>query len=97
MERENQRRSPAAAALLLLIGVYSRFISPLLGAHCRYHPTCSSYTRQAIELHGAGTGVWLGLRRIGRCHPWRDGGFDPVPGTESPTPNEIVTTTGRLR
>ncbi len=67
------------AALLFLVRGYQRFISPLMGANCRYHPTCSAYAREAIEAHGAGRGSWLAARRICRCHPWREGGYDPVP------------------
>ena len=78
MERETHRSMPATV-MLAMIRAYSRFISPLLGANCRYHPTCSSYTRQAIELHGAAKGLWMGVRRIGRCHPMHPGGYDPVP------------------
>jgi putative membrane protein insertion efficiency factor len=65
--------------LLLLIRCYSYAISPLLGRNCRFFPSCSAYTAQAIEKHGAYRGMGLGLKRIIRCHPWNPGGFDPVP------------------
>lgn len=65
--------------LILLVRAYQYLISPLLGGNCRFYPTCSSYMIEAIETHGVIKGVWLGLRRIGRCHPYSDGGVDPVP------------------
>lgn len=65
--------------VLALIRFYQRFISPLLGSNCRYYPTCSHYTYQAIEKYGVAKGGWMGIRRIARCHPWSPGGFDPVP------------------
>lgn len=65
--------------LLLLIRGYQLFLSPLLGPRCRYYPTCSCYTRTAIEQYGAWRGSWLGLCRLLRCHPLAAGGYDPVP------------------
>jgi putative membrane protein insertion efficiency factor len=58
---------------------YKRFLSPLLPPMCRFEPTCSIYMMQAIEKHGTLRGVWLGLRRLSRCHPFNPGGWDPVP------------------
>lgn len=68
--------------LILLIKGYRAILSPIMGNQCRYYPTCSCYTEEAIKRHGALRGSWLGLRRIVRCHPWHEGGIDPVPGTE---------------
>lgn len=65
--------------LLALISGYQRWISPALGQRCRFAPSCSRYTAQAIEVHGLVPGLWLGARRVLRCHPWHPGGFDPVP------------------
>lgn len=65
--------------LLLLIRSYQIFLSPLQLPCCRYYPTCSEYARLAIEKYGAGRGSWLTLRRLLRCHPFHDGGYDPVP------------------
>jgi putative membrane protein insertion efficiency factor len=64
---------------LLLIRIYQRAISPVLGVHCRFDPTCSAYAREAIERYGFVQGAWLGVRRLLRCHPLHRGGFDPVP------------------
>lgn len=64
---------------LALISFYQRYISPVLGSNCRYYPTCSHYTYEAVERYGPLRGLWMGLRRIARCHPWAKGGFDPVP------------------
>lgn len=66
----------------LLIGLvrgYQLLISPLLGNNCRYTPSCSTYTIEAMEKHGALKGLWMGIRRVGRCHPFHEGGYDPVP------------------
>lgn len=65
--------------LIGLIEAYRYLLSPWLGRACRYSPTCSEYARDAIDRHGAARGSWLALRRISRCHPWHEGGFDPVP------------------
>ena len=65
--------------LILLIRVYKATLSRLLGTHCRFDPTCSEYMAQAIEKYGAARGVWLGLKRLLRCHPFHAGGLDPVP------------------
>jgi uncharacterized protein len=64
---------------LLLLRFYKRFLSPLLPPMCRFEPTCSVYTMQAVEKYGALRGVWLGMKRLGRCHPFNPGGWDPVP------------------
>jgi hypothetical protein len=65
--------------VIALIRGYQRFISPLLASNCRFHPTCSQYTLEAVERYGAAKGLWLGAKRIGRCHPFNPGGYDPVP------------------
>jgi putative membrane protein insertion efficiency factor len=66
--------------LKILIRAYQVALSPLLGPNCRYYPTCSQYAIEAIEAHGTLRGTWLTIKRISRCHPWHEGGFDPVPG-----------------
>ena len=65
-------------ALVLLIRSYRSFISPLLGANCRFAPTCSCYAEEAVRRHGVVRGGWSSLRRLLRCHPWNPGGWDPV-------------------
>jgi putative membrane protein insertion efficiency factor len=76
--------SPAKIVLKAPIQFYRWFVSPLLGPNCRFHPTCSAYALESIELHGALRGSWLAVRRICRCHPWNPGGYDPVPGNDRP-------------
>jgi uncharacterized protein len=67
------------ALLLALLRAYQYAIRPLLGANCRFYPSCSDYAREAIARHGAGKGSWLTARRVARCHPYHPGGHDPVP------------------
>lgn len=66
-------------ALVAPIRFYQRYLSPALPASCRYYPTCSSYAVEALQRHGVVRGTWLAGCRIGRCHPWHEGGLDPVP------------------
>jgi putative membrane protein insertion efficiency factor len=66
-------------ALMYAVRGYQLVLSPIFGGACRYYPTCSAYAIEALERHGALRGSWLALRRIARCHPFRPGGFDPVP------------------
>jgi len=67
-----------ASLLMLLVRGYQLFISPALGSHCRFQPTCSQYALEALRTHGALKGIWLALRRVLRCHPLHPGGYDPV-------------------
>lgn len=62
-----------------IIWLYQHLISPITPASCRYTPTCSNYAIEAIKKHGPFKGGWMGLKRIGRCHPWGGSGYDPVP------------------
>ncbi|MCP4695343.1 MAG: membrane protein insertion efficiency factor YidD [Gammaproteobacteria bacterium] len=64
---------------ILLIRGYSLLISPFLGQHCRFYPSCSEYAQEAIDKHGAFAGLILAVKRLCRCHPWHEGGLDPVP------------------
>jgi putative membrane protein insertion efficiency factor len=64
---------------VFLVRVYQKVISPMLGPKCRYAPTCSEYTVQALKKHGLIKGGWLSIKRISSCHPWGGSGYDPVP------------------
>lgn len=65
--------------MVKLIRAYQLALSPLLGQHCRFHPSCSTYAIEALETHGIFKGTYLAIRRLGKCHPFHPGGFDPVP------------------
>jgi putative membrane protein insertion efficiency factor len=65
--------------LVMAIRAYQLAISPMLGNRCRFYPSCSDYSMEALQRHGVFRGLWLAVRRIGRCHPWHPGGYDPVP------------------
>ena len=82
--------------LLWLIRGYQLILSPVIGANCRHEPTCSRYSFQAIERFGALKGLWLTLKRVGKCHPWGTWGYDPVPPDPSkpkPAPKQATSTT----
>ena len=68
-----------AYLLVLVIRIYQVLLSPMLPAACRYQPSCSAYAVEAVERYGALRGGWMAAKRIGRCHPFRPGGYDPVP------------------
>jgi putative membrane protein insertion efficiency factor len=72
---------PTLAARVLIVPIvwYQRLISPLLGARCRFAPSCSQYAVEALRVHGAVRGLWLAIARLARCHPFNPGGYDPVP------------------
>ncbi len=65
--------------MLALVRAYQYLISPMFGPSCRFTPTCSEYAVQALKKYGAAKGFWLSVKRVGRCHPWHDGGYDPLP------------------
>jgi uncharacterized protein len=81
LSRQQAEAQPSVGARVLMIPIvgYRRFISPLLGPHCRFAPSCSAYALEAIREHGALRGTWLALWRLARCHPFNPGGLDPVP------------------
>jgi putative membrane protein insertion efficiency factor len=65
--------------VLFFLRAYQCALSPFLGQNCRFYPGCSEYARQAVQKYGVLRGGWLAIKRLGRCHPWNPGGFDPVP------------------
>ena len=69
----------ASIAIIGAIGVYQLAISPMLGANCRFYPSCSAYAKKAVEIHGPAYGSFLALKRLSKCHPFHPGGYDPVP------------------
>ncbi|MBZ5738186.1 membrane protein insertion efficiency factor YidD [Nocardioides mangrovi] len=73
------RYDPVRWLLIGFLRAYRLLISPLYGQVCRYHPSCSAYALQAVTERGSIVGTWLAVRRLGRCHPWAAGGYDPVP------------------
>lgn len=74
--------------VILLLRAYRYVLSPLLGDRCRFHPSCSTYTQEAVERFGVLRGGWMGIKRLGRCHPFHPGGLDPVPGSKEPQETE---------
>ena len=88
---------PGARIVMAVIRVYQRILSPILGGRCRFHPSCSHYGYEAVATHGALRGGWLALKRIGRCHPWNPGGYDPVPPVTTSTMEAVGGPDGRGR
>ncbi|MDO6441771.1 MULTISPECIES: membrane protein insertion efficiency factor YidD [unclassified Marinobacter] len=76
--------------LLLPIRFYQYAVSPLMASHCRHYPTCSQYAVEAISHHGSLKGLYLSVKRLLRCHPWAEGGYDPVPGTLQSGPEDVI-------
>ncbi|HEV2451283.1 MAG TPA: membrane protein insertion efficiency factor YidD [Streptosporangiaceae bacterium] len=83
------RPSVAARLLIMLVSGYRRGVSPLLPDRCRFAPSCSAYALQAVAEYGALRGSWLALRRLGRCHPFHPGGYDPVPPRRAGHPGPV--------
>ena len=77
MKSKKNNKSFLKTFALFLIGIYQK-ISKHTPPSCRFYPTCSEYTRQAIEKYGFWKGSWLGIKRISKCHPWHEGGYDPL-------------------
>jgi len=69
----------ASLPLRGMIWIYQKALSPFFGVNCRFQPSCSAYAEEALRLHGAFKGSWLAVKRISRCHPWGESGYDPVP------------------
>ncbi|MCB8746276.1 membrane protein insertion efficiency factor YidD [Rhodoferax sp. U2-2l] len=90
-----------ARLLMGLVKGYRLFLSPALGSSCRFEPTCSAYALQALETRGAAMGSYLTLKRIGRCHPWCEGGLDEVPlpkaGTASHVFSRLISTSSEKK
>ena len=81
-----QKRGLGVRLTLRVIRLYQLLLSPFIGMHCRFHPSCSCYAEQAFIEHGFGSGLRLSLARLARCHPWHPGGADPVPKSVSRKP-----------
>jgi uncharacterized protein len=79
-------RDFGARAAMAAVRAYQLLLRPLLPPACRFQPSCSEYYRQALMSHGLFRGTWLAARRIGRCHPWHAGGYDPLPAPRLPRP-----------
>ncbi|MDW3211060.1 MAG: membrane protein insertion efficiency factor YidD [Reichenbachiella sp.] len=77
--KRNKMKTILKKLFLIPIWIYQYSISPLFPSSCRFSPTCSQYTKEAIEKHGVGKGMILGIKRIAKCHPWGSSGYDPVP------------------
>jgi len=77
----------ATAPFIFLVRVYQRAISPILPSSCRYRPTCSQYTVEALQVHGLFKGSWLAIKRIASCNPWGGSGYDPVPPKKTSNTN----------
>jgi hypothetical protein len=83
LEQHHQAmRKILTAPLIAMIQAYRYLLSPVIGTHCRYTPSCSQYALEALEAHGVLRGSWLAVKRVSSCHPWHAGGYDPVPGKE---------------
>lgn len=80
----NNLEKYSVKVLLFFINIYKVFISPYLGQNCRYHPTCSTYAKEALQIHGLRKGIALSLKRISKCHPLGGSGVDLVPGKDEP-------------
>jgi uncharacterized protein len=99
LDGAGRRPSVVAWLLMLPIKAYRIVLSPLLGPQCRFEPSCSTYALEALRVHGALRGSWLTVRRIGRCHPFHRGGYDPVPppktGGPGPGTGAVASLMGR--